>query len=230
MYPVTAQLQDLSGDVISSGQTLLPFWPGQRAASLLSPLKISWLWPLIDQPHNQVCPALTNNDLAASLKSGGRLSALVTAGASHPEADLTWIIDPALLSDAATMAHTYYVGSKPNCIGATRQPASQAAASWLTALRGVTQDQPTVITPDANVDMTALVHQGLTADLARAYTTGDAVADSVLHGQLSHAIAWPPGGTTDLSVLTNLATAEHVNTVVLNSSEMKPVNLRRLPS
>ena len=78
-----------------------------------------------------MCAALTNNDLAASLKSGGRLSALVTAGASHPEADLTWIIDPALLSDAATMAHTYYVGSKPNCIGATREPASQAAASWL---------------------------------------------------------------------------------------------------
>ena len=224
VYPVTAQLQDLSGDVISSGQTLLPFWPGQRAASLLSPLKISWLWPLIDQPHNQVCPALTNNDLAASLKSGGRLSALVTAGASHPEADLTWIIDPALLSDAATMAHTYYVGSKPNCTGATREPASQAAAGWLTALREVTHDQPTVITPDANVDTTALVHQGLTADLARAYTTGDAVAASVLHGQLSHAIAWPPGGTTDLRVLTNLATTEHVNTVVLNSSEMKPVN------
>jgi hypothetical protein len=224
VYPVTAQLQDLSDDVISSGQTLLPFWPGQRAASLLSPLKISWLWPLIDQPHNQVCPALTNNDLAASLKSGGRLSALVTAGASHPEADLTWIIDPALLSDAATMAHTYYVGSKPNCIGATREPASQAAAGLLTALREVTHDQPTVITPDANVDTTALVHQGLTADLARAYTTGDAVAASVLHGQLSHAIAWPPGGTTDLRVLTTLATAEHVNTVVLNSSEMKPVN------
>jgi hypothetical protein len=224
VYPVTAQLQDLSGDVISSGQTLLPFWPGQRAAGLLSPLKISWLWPLIDQPHNQVCPALTNNDLAASLKSGGRLSALVTAGASHPEADLTWVIDPALLSDAATMTHTYYVGSKPNCIGATREPASQAAASWLTDLRDVTQDQSTVITPDANVDTTALVHQGLTADLARAYTTGDAVADSVLHGKVSHAIAWPPGGTTDLSVLTTLATAEHVNTIVLNSSEMKPVN------
>jgi hypothetical protein len=224
VYPVTAQLQDLSDDVISSGQTLLPFWPGQRAASLLSPVKISWLWPLIDQPHNQVCPALTNNDLAASLKSGGRLSALVTAGASHPEADLTWIIDPALLSDAATMAHTYYVGSKPNCTGSTREPASQAAAGLLTALREVTHDQPTVITPDANVDTTALVHQGLTADLARAYTTGDAVAASVLHGQLSHAIAWPPGGTTDLSVLTNLATAEHVNTIVLNSSEMKPVN------
>src|SRR5207247_832356 len=47
VYPVTAQLQDLSGTVISSEQTLLPFWPGSRTAGLASPLKISWLWPLI---------------------------------------------------------------------------------------------------------------------------------------------------------------------------------------
>ena len=81
-----------------------------------------------------------------------------------------------------------------------------------------------MITPYANVDMTALVHQGLTADLATAYATGDAVADSVLPGTFGHELAWPPGGTADLSVLTNLATAEHVDTVVLNSSEMPPTN------
>ena len=81
-----------------------------------------------------------------------------------------------------------------------------------------------MITPYANVDMTALVHEGLTADLATAYATGDAVADSVLHGTFGHELAWPPGGTADLSLLANLATAEHVNTVVLNSSEMRPTN------
>jgi hypothetical protein len=81
-----------------------------------------------------------------------------------------------------------------------------------------------VITPYANVDMTALVHQGLTADLATAYDTGDAVADSVLQGKFGHEIAWPPGGNADLSTLTNLATKEHVGTVVLNSSEMPPTN------
>ena len=225
VYPVTVQLQDLSsGSVLSSDRTLLPFWPGSRAAGLLTPLKVSWLWPLVDQPHHQVCAALANNDLAASLNSGGRLSALLTAGASHADADLTWVIDPALLSDAATMAQPYYVDSEPNCTRAAKEPASTAAASWLAALREVTAGQPTVITPYANVDMTALVHQGLTADLARAYSTGDAVADSVLHGTFGHTLAWPPGGTTDLSLLTNLATAEHVDTVVLNSSEMRPAD------
>ena len=132
VYGVTAQLQDLSaGEVFSSDQTLLPFWPGQRAAGLLSPLKISWLWPLIDQPHHQVCAALTNNDLAASLDPGGRLAALLTAGASHADADLTWVIDPALLSDVATMAHRYQVGGRPNCTGAPpSRPARRQRAGW----------------------------------------------------------------------------------------------------
>ncbi len=84
VYPVTAQLQDLSSDIFASAQTLLPFWPGPRAAGLAHPLKISWLWPLVDQPQHQVCPALTSNDLAAELKQGGRLAALLDAGASHP--------------------------------------------------------------------------------------------------------------------------------------------------
>jgi len=221
VYPVTAQLQGtFSANVLAADQTLLPFWPGQQQAGLARPLDISWLWPLIDQPHHQACAALTNNDLAASLTPGGRLSALLTAGASHAGADLTWAIDPALLSDVATMAHPYQVGAKPNCTGAPSEPASKAAASWLAALRKVTPGQPTVITPYANIDMTALVHQGLTADLATAYDTGDAVADSVLHGKFGHDLAWPPGGTADLSVLTNLAAYEHVGTVVLNSSEM----------
>ena len=224
VYPVTAQLQDLAGDVLSAEQTLLPFWPGAKAASLLSPLKISWLWPLIDQPHNQVCPALTSNGLAASLKAGGRLAALLAAGASHADADLTWVIDPALLSDADTMASPYLVGTKPNCTNPAREPALRAAKSWLATLRQVSPAQPTVITPYANVDVSALVHQGRTADLATAFSAGDAMADGVLHGEFGHEIAWPPGGTADRSVLTNLAAREHVNTVVLNSSEMRPVD------
>ena len=102
VYGVTAQLQDLAGNVISADQTLLPFWPGSRAAALASPLKISWLWPLIGQPQQKVCTAtLATNDLAGDLGQGGRLSALLDAGASHPGARLTWVIDPALLSDVS---------------------------------------------------------------------------------------------------------------------------------
>jgi hypothetical protein len=225
VYGVTAQLQDLAGNVISADQTLLPFWPGSRAAALASPLKISWLWPLIGQPQQKVCTAtLATNDLAGDLDPGGRLSALLDAGGSHPGAQLTWVIDPALLSDVSTMTHRYQVGGQATCTGAAPQAASTAAANWLAALRKVTPDQPTVFTPYANVDMSALVHQGLTRNLATAYRTGEAVAGSVLPRTLGHDVAWPPGGTADLSLLTNLAAIEHVGTVVLNSSQMPPVN------
>jgi hypothetical protein len=225
VYPVVAQLQDdIAGSVVTSAQTLLPFWPGQRASGLLSSLNISWLWPLVGPPQHQVCPALASNGLAASLKPGGSLSALVTAGVSHPGADLTWFIDPALLSDVATMTKPYSVGGTPDCTQPSQEPASQDAATWLSMVKTATSSQPTVIAPYANVDMTALVHQGLNADLASAYAIGDAVARSVLGRTFKPMTAWPPGGTADLSLLTSLATAEKVGTVVLNSSEMPPAD------
>jgi Family of unknown function (DUF6049) len=225
VYPLAALLEDQAGDVLGSDRTLLPFWPGsQRAAGLLRPLQIAWIWPLIDQPHHQACAALTNDDLAASLSPAGRLWALLAAGQAHAAAELTWVIDPALLGDVETMTRPYQVDSRSNCTGAPTEPASKAAATWLSGLRAITQYQPTVTTPYANVDVSALVHAGLKADLTSAYTTGKAVADSVLHGSFEPSIALPPGGTADLRVLTTLASAEHIGTVVLDSSEMPPAN------
>ncbi len=81
-----------------------------------------------------------------------------------------------------------------------------------------------MITPYANVDVSALVHSGLASDITSAYAMGYAVAGSVLHGSLGPKIAVPAGGTADLSVLTNLATAQHIGTAVLDSNEMPPVN------
>ena len=224
VYPVTAQVSDPAGDVLASAQTLLPFWPGQQAAGLLRRLDVGWIWPLVDQPHHQVCPALTNNDLAASLAPGGRLSALLAAGHAHPDADLTWVIDPALLGDVQAMTRPYEVDTGSGCGGAAPEPASRAATAWLSVLRAVTSGQATVITPYANVDAAALVHARLTGDLTSAYTAGRQVADSVLHGSFGSPIALPAGGTADLSVLKSLAAAEHIGTVVLDSSEMPPVD------
>jgi hypothetical protein len=224
VYPLQAQLTGPTGGVLASEQTLLPFWPGKQAAGLQRPLAIAWTWPLIDQPHHQVCAALTNNGLTASLGRTGRLSTLLAAGQAYPGADLTWVIDPALLADVATMTGRYQVGSGPDCAGASTEAPGKAATAWLSALRKITSDQPTVITPYADVDVSALVHSGLNADLTSAYTAGREVADRVLHGSFGPAIAVPAGGTADLSVLTTLATAEHIGTVVLASSEMPPVD------
>ena len=125
------------------------------------------------------------------------------------------MIDPALLSDADTMTRAYQVDSGSGCSAPVGEPASQAAQTWLTGLQAVTSDQATVLTPYANVDVSALVHGGLTGDITTAYSTGAAVADTVLHGSFGSPVALPAGGTADLSVLTNLATAQHIGTVVL---------------
>jgi Family of unknown function (DUF6049) len=224
VYPVSAQLGDSQLDVLGMDQTLLPFWPGQQAAGLARPLDIAWVWPLIDQPHHQVCTALTSNDLAASLGPEGRLSALLAAGQAHPGAHLTWVIDPALLSDVATMTKTYQVASGSGCSGAVKEPASRPATRWLSALRPITSAQPAVITPYANVDVSALVHSELTGDITRAYSMGYTEADHVLGGSFGPSVAVPAGGTADLSTLTNLATAQHIGTVVLDSNEMPPTD------
>jgi Family of unknown function (DUF6049) len=224
VYPVSAQLGDSEGNVLGVAQTLLPFWPGQQAAGLERPLDIAWIWPLIDQPHHQVCTALTNNDLTTSLAPGGRLSALLGAGQANPGARVTWVVDPALLSDVNTMTKPYQVASGLGCTGAVDEPASKAAKTWLDTLRGITAGQPPVLTPYANVDVSALVHSGLAPDITSAYSKGYAVAGSVLHGSFGPSIAVPAGGTADLSVLTNLATAQHIGTAVLDSNEMPPVN------
>jgi Family of unknown function (DUF6049) len=223
VYPVSAQLVDGGGGVLGVDQTLLPFWPGQQAAGLERPLDIAWVWPLVDQPHHQVCSALTSNDLTTSLAPGGRLSALLGAGQANPGAHVTWVVDPALLSDVNTMTKPYQVASGPGC-GAVNEPASKAAKTWLDMLRGISAGQTPVITPYANVDVSALVHSGLAPDITSAYSMGYAVADSVLQGSFGPTIAVPAGGTADLSVLTNLATAQHIGAAVLDSSEMPPAN------
>ena len=230
VYPVTAQVSDPAGNALASDQTLLPFWSGRQAAGLQRPLAIAWVWPLIDQPHHEVCaePAaedlLTNNDLAASLAPTGRLSALLAAGQANADARLTWVIDPALLGDVQTMTRPYQVDLSSQCADDSTQPASKAATAWLSVLRTVTSYQATVLTPYADVDVSALVHSGLNADLTSAYTTGYAVADRVLQRSFTPSIAVPAGGTADISVLTTLATAEHITTVVLDSSEMPPTD------
>lgn len=224
VYPLQADLTDLAGTTLAHENTLLPFWTGSTTG--ISKLKIAWVWPLIDQPHRQACTALTSNSLAPSLAGSGRLNTLLTAGAADPQANLTWAIDPALLGDASTMTRPYQVPgpswTAKYCQGAAREPASSAATTWLATLKTATAGQPVVITPYGNTDVSALVHQGLNSDLASAYQLGKITASGVLTTPFSTNLALPAGGQADQSVLTTLATSEHVSSVVLSSSEMPP--------
>jgi uncharacterized protein YcfL len=75
------------------------------------------------------------------------------------------------------------------------------------------------VTPYADVDVSALTHAGLDSDLRTAYSLGQSVAGQIMPRSFG-AIGWPADGVADQSVLTDMATAGNVSTVLLNDSQM----------
>ena len=229
-YPLAAQVS-ASGVPLNAEHTFLPFWPGSdKSAQLAQREQVAWIWPLTAPPERAACPALLNNDLATSFPAAGRLGTLLAAGSSPAgtAADLTWAIDPSLLTSAAVMSKPYQVGGTAACAGAATERASPAARYWLGRLRAVTAGQDFFVTPYADVDVAALTHAGLSTDLAQAYATGLQVTLDRLHlgvtqraAGVSGQIAWPADGIADYPVLGNLA-AHGVGTVILSSSMMPP--------
>jgi hypothetical protein len=250
VYPLAAQA-DAAGAALATARTLLPFWPGGRPVD--QPHEdIAWLWPLIDQPDQGACPGLLNNNLAGRLSSGGRLGRLLAAGASPAglAAKLTWVIDPAVLSSAQAMTLPYVTGSRVTgssaaCSAGTSHAASSQAAAWLGGLRTTVASQPAVITPYADVDIAALVQQGLAGDVHSAFTEGRTIAGQVLNrdfepsaagsagsaAALTGALAWPAAGQANYAMLEPLAAADGIKAVVLSSAAMPPAeNVQYTPS
>jgi hypothetical protein len=228
-YPLQVVASSATNGYEGTSRTFLPYWTGAGSAT---PLKVAWIWPLIDTPQQGACPrTLATNSLQGSLAANGRLSTLLNAGLHWASADdLTWAIDPALLSDATVMTRDYFTGGNAACTDRNSLGASAAAKSWLSQL-AATAGQPAFLTPYADVDAAALSHAGLNADLTSAYQLGDAEASQILPNTFGSsadgtgagtalAVAWPAGGTADADTLTSLARAGGINTVVLNSGEL----------
>src|SRR5215831_7724076 len=185
VYPLAAELNQL-GAPVDAARTFLPFWPAASRARTVRPVSLAWIWPLVDAPHQAACPALLNNNLKASLASGGRLNQLLAVGSSPigRSADLTWAIDPALLNDAKVMTARYKVGGTAICTHASTLPASAAARAWLAGVQSVAAQQDFFVTPYADVDVAALSHRGLNSELADAFADGRDTARAILHRQV----------------------------------------------
>ena len=237
VYPLAVQVTDAALDV-AQDPVPLPYWPpkatsctGQRRPQ---PFPVSWVWPLIDTPHQNVCAGMTDNALAARIAPNGRLSYLLAVGARYASrVRLTWAVDPSLLEGVHAMTRPYQVGAT-GCRHGAGQPADPNAARWLANLRKATAGQPLFLTPYADVNVAALIRRGNTSDMHLAFTAADQVGHQILHRSLTpapvpagprqfSAIAWPASGIADELVLTNLAT-QHIDTVILTAPAVPPVS------
>jgi len=234
VYPLAAEV-DGAGVPLDTDRSFLPFWPGR--STLAGPLQIAWVWPVIDAPQQAACGALLNSSLAASVAPGGRLAGLLAAGSTPAasSADLTWAIDPGLLSSAEAITKPYRAGGSQTCAGTTVQPASTAARNWLAGLTAATAKQDFFVTTYDDVDVAALTHQGMDYDLTQAFNDGRSVAAGILGvsqrpaaaadpapADSTGGIAWPADGTADYGVLGSLA-VNGVGTVILDSTMMPPI-------
>ena len=209
VYPLAVQVSD-SALQISREPVPLPYWPSSPAgcagAQRPRPFPVSWVWPLIDVPHQAVCSGMTDNGLEASLGPNGRLGYLLAVGRRYAtSAALTWAVDPALLDSARAMRGQHDVGFSPQCGDGAARPPSKNARLWLASLARATAGQPVFATPYADVDMAALAKYGDNTDLVAALTAGNKVMRRLVgrgpapasgqpgSRQLSP-IAWPPGG------------------------------------
>src|SRR5215468_1491158 len=237
VYPLTVQVTDAALNV-ASDPVPMPFWPtnpkacsGQRRPHAFP---VSWVWPLIDVPHQTACAGLTTNRLATSIAPGGRLGSLLAVGARYSaSARLTWAIDPSLLDAVQTMRTPYRIGASAVCSGGKRERASPTAGHWIAGLRKATAGQMTFLTPYADVNVASLTNHGKYSDLHRAFVAGDQVGNRVLHrtGRPSNAagphqfsaIAWPPDGLASRQTLDALITQANVRTVILAAPTVSPV-------
>ena len=229
VFPLQVQVSDASIGDTANARTFLPYWPGGSGSGQPAGLQVAWVWPLIDTPQQGACSqTLRTNELAGSVASGGRLSALLDAGAVWAKTDqLTWDIDPALLSDVSVMTRHYFTQGNAVCSERVSEQPSKAAQSWLSELKTSTAGEPAFLSPYANVDVAALSHAGLNANIQSAYRLGETVAGQILPNTFGTTgtgtgdgtvlkAASPADGLADAGVLTSLAQEGGVNTVVLS--------------
>jgi hypothetical protein len=167
-----------------------------------TPVWITMLWPLADRPRlspgvpgGTIPVRLSDDDLATSLASGGRLDILLSAAefATSHDIDpdgavgraLCLAVDPDLLVTVNAMTGGYVVSNSPDGPGQlpgtpTHPGTGQAAATvWLNRLRALAHRECVTPLPYAQADLDALERVNDAGLSGIATTTGD-IVDQIL--------------------------------------------------
>ena len=208
------------------------------------PVPITMLWPLADRPRlvpgvpgGTIPVRLTDDELATSLATGGRLDILLAAAefATSRDVDpdgavsrsLCLAVDPDLLVTVNAMTGGYVVsnGVSDSPDGAAQQPGTPthpgtgqaAAASWLNRLRALAHRMCVAPLPYAQADLDAVQRVGDAGLSAVATSSAGDIVDQILGiTAVRGATVIPDGSLTRRAV--NLLSANG-NSVVIAAAD-----------
>ncbi len=154
------------------------------------------------------------------LNSGHRKHHHVTLPAvTTRNVPVTWAIDPMLVDDIDTMRSPYQVAGSPR---ATTGKGTNAARSFVTALRSAVGSSDVVPLPYADPDVTAAVRANLGTLVGVAATTGRRLLASALpSAQLMDQTGWPAGGYIDARGV-NALYSDDITNLVLSDAALPP--------
>jgi hypothetical protein len=205
VYPIDVEAVAATGAVLGRQRTFVTYDPGVAART-----RISWVWPVVDQPHRADDATFVDDRLQSRLTE--RLQHIVGA-AARTQTPVTWLLDPALVDDALAMSAKdgYAVKGK-------RHPRSAAAAAWLSMLKGAIGTDRLVATPYADPDLNALSRARMARDARSATDAAPPTLARAGLGGASVAVSAPPGDI-DQQTLTDLV-ADRARTILLSSQNL----------
>lgn len=219
IYPVyfTASWTDAQGTTHStSAQTYFPAFNKTP-----TPMRVSWVWPLLDRPHRLAHSDLfTDDDLAHEVGPNGRLNDLLSTleRLTDTPVSLTVLIDPELIDELITMSHGYRYWSGDHLVTGTGQ---SAAMVWLTRLQTVLRDRDIELaaTPYGDPAVDSLARHGLDwTNVPDAAFAGR--VEQALGRSLQFDVAWPDGGFAHPVGLARLR-RHGVHTVLLSDTAFR---------
>ncbi|HEU5265495.1 MAG TPA: DUF6049 family protein [Jatrophihabitans sp.] len=200
------------------------------------PVRVAWVWPLIDRPHRTTSETVFTDDTLADLvSSGGRLdkSLTVLEQVGRRGVPITLLADPDLLDELVVMSTRPYVVQPTPTAPRTPGIGSVAAAAWLDRLRALLTDHPNVsvrLTPYADPDVQTLAQRQLTWAPQLAGTAMTIRVQDALAGRpLVYDTAWPAGGALSPDALRKLQ-ADRVRTLLLDAAAVRQQTESSVPA
>jgi hypothetical protein len=223
-------------NVVGQLRTFLP-WAPRTTIGPGFPVRVAWIWPLIDRPHRTTPTNWFDDALTPEIGPTGRLTTLLNAGndaeqqrplgrkhSTVQNVPVTWALDPMLVNDLRAMTASYQVTTPT---GTTAGKGTPAAKTWLTLLQGaVSRSGASVLAlPYADPDIVAMARNSVasaTTSIGLASERGRTVLQQALPLTTLPRIAWPVAGLSDQRSL-NALQAIGNSTVVLSGSAVPPI-------